>query len=79
MGCGSHQRESASVRGNIPVNGWVKGCQGLKCSGRVSNFGEMQVLYNSSQCLKIRIRRDELAEVCLDGEVSQTCPPDFAE
>jgi hypothetical protein len=21
----------------------------------------------------------ELAEVCLDGEVSQTCPPDFAE
>ena len=50
MGCGSHQREGASVRGNISVNGWVKGCQGLKCSGRVSNFGEMQVLYNSSQC-----------------------------
>jgi hypothetical protein len=29
--------------------------------------------------LKIWIRRDELAEVCLDGEVLQTCPPDFAE
>ena len=49
MGCGSHQREGASVRGNISVNGWVKGCQGMKCSGRVSKFGEMQVLYNSSQ------------------------------